>query len=270
MHGAVILIRSKEESRLVVARSFKLAELCSEMREEARSLQREFDVSQDRPPATCPETTEPESTNPQTRFRRHGKIGLNEVVWNDRSLMKTLTYILETPTYKRTGSVSLTLLSLVMTGPIMAVCSGGGVAQTPIATAAPQPEVTATRQRRSTTEVSSRDRTTAASVERPAAARPERRVFVRSTSLLVRAAVVEEKLLKQPEFRRLGFVITREESDADLILELRHDLLTKYVFTVVDAKTSVVLLGGKLSSLGGTVAGKVARRFVKEMPAAGP
>lgn len=92
-----------------------------------------------------------------------------------------------------------------------------------------------------------------------------RRVFVRSKSLLVRAAVVEDKLLKRPEFQQLGFAITREESDADLILELRHDLLTKYVFSVVDAKTHTLLAGGKLSSLGGTVAGKVAKRFVKEM-----
>jgi hypothetical protein len=94
---------------------------------------------------------------------------------------------------------------------------------------------------------------------------------VRSKSLLVRAAVVEDKLLKRPEFRQLGFVLTRDESDADLILELRHDLFTMYVFIVVDAKTSIVVMGGKLSSLGGTVAGKVAKRFVKEMPvSAGP
>src|SRR6266508_6687404 len=32
-----------------------------------------------------------------------------------------------------------------------------------------------------------------------------RRVFVRSKSLLVRTAVVEEKLLKRPEFQQLGF-----------------------------------------------------------------
>ena len=57
-------------------------------------------------------------------------------------------------------------------------------------------------------------------------------------------------------------------SIADLILDLRHDLFTKYVFTVVDAHTGIVIMGAKLSSLGGTVAGKVARRFVKEMPAA--
>ena len=58
-----------------------------------------------------------------------------------------------------------------------------------------------------------------------------RRVLVRSKSLLVRGAVVEEKLLKNTEFKQLGLSITRDESDADIILELRHDLLTMYVFT---------------------------------------
>ena len=102
-------------------------------------------------------------------------------------------------------------------------------------------------------------------VNEEALPRASRRVFVRSTSLLVRAAVVEDKLLKRPEFQQFGLVITRELTEADLILELRHDLFTKYVFSVVDAKTELVLASGKLSSLGGTVAGKVAKRFVQEM-----
>lgn len=105
--------------------------------------------------------------------------------------------------------------------------------------------------------------------ERHARIVAQRRIFVRSTSLLVRGAVVEEKLLKRPEFKQLGFEITRDLSDADIVLELRHDLLTKYVFTVVDAKTLAVIAGGKVSSLGGTVADKVAKRFLKEMNAAG-
>jgi hypothetical protein len=104
-----------------------------------------------------------------------------------------------------------------------------------------------------------------------AASSPEtqtpRRVLVHSTSLLVRGATVEDKLLKHSEFKRAGFVITRDLTEADLVLELRHDLLTMYVFTVVDAKTLTVIAGGKLSSLGGTVADKVAKRFVKEMNA---
>jgi len=97
-----------------------------------------------------------------------------------------------------------------------------------------------------------------------------RRVFVRSKSLLVRGAVVEDKLLKRPEFKQLGFSITRDESDADIILELRHDLLTKYVFSVVEVKTQTVIAGGKLSSLGGTVAGKVAKAICKRDEWDGP
>jgi hypothetical protein len=105
-------------------------------------------------------------------------------------------------------------------------------------------------------------------ISRPKSRPPEaatRRVLVRSKALLVRAAVLEEKLLKRPEFNQLRLVITRDESEADIILELRHDLLTKYVFTVVDTRTQTVLAGGKVSSLGGTVAGKVAKRFLKEL-----
>lgn len=99
------------------------------------------------------------------------------------------------------------------------------------------------------------------------AAPATRKVYVHSTSLLVGAAVVEEKLMKEAEFARLGFVVTRDPQDADFVLELRHDVLTKYVFTVIDTKTLTVVAGGKLSSLGGTVGGKVASRFVKAMSA---
>ena len=168
--------------------------------------------------------------------------------------MNTLTCDNETLADRCTGRTRLVFLSLLMAGAIVAICPGRGLAQASIVSTAP--EVTATRPRRLTSEV------------RPLDCRRERRVFVRSTSLLVGAAVVEDKLLKEPEFRRLGFVLTRDDSDADLVLELHHDLFTKYVFTVVDAKTGVVLLAGKLSSLGGTVAGKVARRFVKEIAGA--
>ena len=98
----------------------------------------------------------------------------------------------------------------------------------------------------------------------PNAAAP-RRVFVRSEALLVRAAVVENKLMKRAEFSQLGLVLTRNEGDADIILELRHDVLTKYVYSAVDTRTQTVIAGGKVSSLGGTVAGKVAKRFLKQL-----
>ena len=99
--------------------------------------------------------------------------------------------------------------------------------------------------------------------ERPAAV--QRKIFVRSEALLVRASVVEDKLMKRTEFNQLGLALTRNEADADIILELRHDLLTKYVYSAVDTKTQTVIAGGKVSSLGGTVAGKVAKRFLKQL-----
>ena len=90
-------------------------------------------------------------------------------------------------------------------------------------------------------------------------------IYVRSGSLLVRAPVIESKLRKRSEFQSLGLVITRDASEADLMLEVEHDLFTMYVFTVVDLKTNIIVASGKLSSLGGTVAGKVAKRFMKQM-----
>ncbi|SRR6266404_3547718 len=146
----------------------------------------------------------------------------------------------------------------------IANCSYGCLAQDTVSKSPPQQtDTAAARQRRTSSEGDEAVIIFDAKQEAPRKA--ERRVFVRSSSLLVRGAVVEDKLLKRPEFQQMGFVITRELSEADLILELRHDLFTMYIFTVVDAKTELVLASGKLSSLGGTVAGKVAKRFVKEM-----
>ena len=106
---------------------------------------------------------------------------------------------------------------------------------------------------------------TAATRERTTTTTAQRKVFVRSKALLVKASVVEDKLMKRSEFAQMGLVLTRDPIDADIILELRHDILTKYVYSAVDARTQVVLAGGKVSSLGGTVAGKVAKRFLKQL-----
>lgn len=90
-------------------------------------------------------------------------------------------------------------------------------------------------------------------------------IFVRSHSLLVGQSVIEGKLRNRKEFQQFGLMITRDEAAADLILEVKHDVFTKYVFTAIDPWTNVVVASGKLSSLGGTVAGKVAKRFMKQM-----
>src|SRR5215212_1598182 len=95
--------------------------------------------------------------------------------------------------------------------------------------------------------------------------RSAKTIYIQSSSILVKEAVIEAKLRKRSEFNQLGLVITRDPSEADLVLELNHDLFTMYVYTAIDPKTNIVVATGKLSSLGGTVAGKVAKRFLKQM-----
>lgn len=97
------------------------------------------------------------------------------------------------------------------------------------------------------------------------ALRKGRLIFVKSSSLLVGRSVIEEKLLKRPEFQLMGLMITRDEAAADIILEVHHDRFTKYVFNAVDPRQNLMIAGGKLSSLGGTVASKVAERFLKQV-----
>jgi len=97
------------------------------------------------------------------------------------------------------------------------------------------------------------------------ALRQAKSIYVKSSSILVGSSVIEEKLQKRTEFSQLNLVITRNEADADIILEVHHDRLTKYVYTAIDRRKNIVIASGKLSSLGGTVAGKVAKRFLKQV-----
>ena len=90
-------------------------------------------------------------------------------------------------------------------------------------------------------------------------------IYVKSSSLLVGRSVIEDKLKKRKEFQALGLVITRDEDAADLILHVDHDLFTMYTYSVIDHYSQILVASGKLSSLGGTVAGKVAKRFMKQM-----
>jgi len=97
------------------------------------------------------------------------------------------------------------------------------------------------------------------------ALRSARMIYVKSTSLFVGVAVIEAKLQKRKEFSELCMVITRDYNEADLILIVEHDVFTKYTYTAIHKDTDIVLASGKLSSLGGTVAGKVAKRFMKQV-----
>jgi hypothetical protein len=90
-------------------------------------------------------------------------------------------------------------------------------------------------------------------------------IYIRKESVFFKPAELENELLKRPEFQRWGLTITRNEADADLILEVSRKVFTRFVYTVLDRRTNTVVASGKLSSLGGTLSTKVAKRFVEQM-----
>ena len=61
-------------------------------------------------------------------------------------------------------------------------------------------------------------------------------------------------------------VISRDETDADLIIEVDRKLFTnRFVYSVIDPRTNRVLISGKIGSLGGSVEGQIANGFVKRI-----
>ncbi|HEX5732473.1 MAG TPA: hypothetical protein VF131_06535 [Blastocatellia bacterium] len=92
-----------------------------------------------------------------------------------------------------------------------------------------------------------------------------RTVFIRSNTGFMKRKSLEAALLDRKGFTELGFVITKEESLADLIIDVDHaHMQTRFPFSVVDTKTRIVVASGNVSSLFGTVAGKIANSFIKQ------
>lgn len=90
-------------------------------------------------------------------------------------------------------------------------------------------------------------------------------IYIRKKTVYIEAPEVENELRKRPEFQRWGLAITRTETDADLIIEVGHKIFTRFVYTVLDPRTNIVVASGKLSSLGGTLSTKIAKRFIENM-----
>ncbi|HEX8473780.1 MAG TPA: hypothetical protein VF666_07075 [Pyrinomonadaceae bacterium] len=98
------------------------------------------------------------------------------------------------------------------------------------------------------------------------ALRSAQTIYIRTKSVYFKPAALEQALLDRDEFQMWGFAISREESDADLILEVDRKLFTnKFIYSVIDPQTKRVLLGGKIGSLGGTVEGQIADGFIKRL-----
>src|SRR6266850_57311 len=91
-------------------------------------------------------------------------------------------------------------------------------------------------------------------------------VFIRSKSVYFKASTLENSLLQQDEFQQWGIAITRDENDADLIIEVgRKVFTTSFIYSVIDPKHKRVVASGRVNSIGGTVEGKISGSFMKKM-----
>jgi hypothetical protein len=98
--------------------------------------------------------------------------------------------------------------------------------------------------------------------------RKARFIFVRSDSAFVSGREVEDSLRKRKEFQAWGMVVTRNEAEADLRIEItRKPLTRRFTFSVIDPHTLAVVASGKTRSVlfGKKIANKVAEKFANRV-----
>ena len=99
--------------------------------------------------------------------------------------------------------------------------------------------------------------------------RSARLLFVRSRSGLFEGEVFEREILKRSEKEKLELFITRDESQAELIVEVhRKRFSTRFVFSVIEPKTGLVVASDRSSSLGGDIEPDLANLLIKKFKAA--
>jgi len=91
-------------------------------------------------------------------------------------------------------------------------------------------------------------------------------IYVCSRTAFVKSEVIESELLKRAEFQQAGLLVTKDPKAADLVMEVRRsNFTTEYPYVVVDTRTRLVVASGKVNSLFGTAAEKIASGFMKQV-----
>jgi len=103
--------------------------------------------------------------------------------------------------------------------------------------------------------------------------RKARVLFIRSKSAYLKSSDLENEMRQRPEFAALGLLVTKEEGNADLILEVGRKVPgRKFVYSAIDPRTQIVLTSGSakadLFGLAPSVAHKIAKRFLQRVQAA--
>jgi hypothetical protein len=88
------------------------------------------------------------------------------------------------------------------------------------------------------------------------------------TSFL-KVQLLEEQLLKRPEFQSLGLSVVRDRGAADLAVEIDRPVFTfTFTFSVTDPRTSVVVASGKVIAWDGNLAApQIAKELLRRIKA---
>jgi hypothetical protein len=98
--------------------------------------------------------------------------------------------------------------------------------------------------------------------------RSARTIFIRTKSVYFKPSTLENSLLQQDEFRQWGLAVTRDEAEADLVIEVgRKAFTTSFVYSVIVPQTQMVVASGRVNSIGGTVEGKITHSLMKKLRA---
>lgn len=90
--------------------------------------------------------------------------------------------------------------------------------------------------------------------------------YVCSDTFYVKKEELEKGLLNREEFEKWGLMVSKNEHDADVVLLVsRAPFQNNFPYTVTDRQTGIVIMGGEVNSLFGTVPGKIAADIVNKL-----
>ena len=93
-----------------------------------------------------------------------------------------------------------------------------------------------------------------------------RTIFVKSNSFFVKKEQLERGLLQRKELNDWGLHVVQDEKQADLVLTVRRaPFQNNFPFTFTDRVSGIVVMGGTVNSLFGTVPGKIAGRLTDKL-----
>ena len=98
-------------------------------------------------------------------------------------------------------------------------------------------------------------------------------IRVHSDSIFVNEHEVEDSLRKRKEFQAWGMVLTRNDAEADLVIEISRKAFTRrFTFIVLDPRTMEIITSGKTRSVlfGKHIPTKIAEKFANRVKVVRP